>query len=89
MEAFAALMAEARDVRLALVTLDEDPLEPGAEARIALARAAAARTGAPLLIIDRPSEPRGHMGGYDPEFDRLFGEQLAGFLAGEPEAAIR
>lgn len=68
--------------RFAFVTLRDDPLEPGAARRIALARSAARHTGLKLLVIDRPKAPTGHMGGYEPEFDALFGACLAAFLDG-------
>lgn len=69
--------------RFAFVTLRDDPLEPGAEQRIALARRAAKHTGLKLLVIDRPEAPLGHMGGYSPEFDSRFGACLAVFLDGK------
>ncbi len=71
--------------RFAFVTLRGDPLEPGAAKRIALARQAARHTGMKLLVIDRPAEPQGHMGGYEPAFDARFGACLAAFLDGKTE----
>ena len=80
---FQARLADASGPqRLAFVQLDEDPFDPDPDARIQAVRAAATRTGDKLFIIDRPSEPRGHMGDYDPAFDALFGRGLAAFLAG-------
>ena len=69
--------------RLAFVQLDDDPFDPDPEARAQAVRAAAARTGDALLLIARPPQPRGHMGGYDPVFDTMFGEKLAEFVAGD------
>ncbi|MBN8889697.1 MAG: hypothetical protein J0H91_05330, partial [Rhodospirillales bacterium] len=85
--AFAARMAAippepAHPARFAFATLRGDPLEPGADQRLALVRAAAARTGLRLLLIDRPADPVGHMGGYEPAFDARFGACLAAFLDG-------
>ena len=73
---FAACLRAARGVPLALVLLRDDAFDPDPDARAALARAA----GIPLLLIDRPPEPTGHMGGFGPEFDARFGACLAGFL---------
>lgn len=70
-------------VRVALVLLADDPLDPDTRGRLRIARAALARAGDPLLAIDRPPEPRGHLGAYDPAFDALFGELLAAWLAGD------
>ena len=67
-------------MRFALVQLDDDPFDPDADGRVAMARAAAARAGLLLFLIDRPPAPRGHMGSYEPEFDAMFGECLARFL---------
>jgi alpha-beta hydrolase superfamily lysophospholipase len=83
MAAFQALLDAARRTDLALVLLDDDPLEPDADGRDAAARAMAQRTGARMLQIVRPAEPRGHLGGYDPDFDRIFGRELTAFLAGD------
>ena len=69
-------------MRFALVQLDDDPFDPDADGRAAMAREAAARAGLLLYLIDRPPAPRGHMGSYEPEFDALFGEGLARFLDG-------
>jgi pimeloyl-ACP methyl ester carboxylesterase len=87
-DAFAKLLAavpheQRHPARFAFVTLRDDPLEPGAEQRIALVRKAAARTGLKLLLIDRPTDPVGHMGGYDPAFDARFGACLTAFLDGK------
>jgi pimeloyl-ACP methyl ester carboxylesterase len=86
----AQAMADFRDrldaargpMRFALVQLDDDPFDPDADGRAALAREAAGRAGLRLLLIDRPPAPRGHMGGYEPEFDAIFGDCLARFLDG-------
>lgn len=76
-----AMMEAARGrTPLALVVLADDPLDPGPDERIAEARDAAARTGSPLLLIDRPPTPRGHTGSEAVAFDALFGACLAGFL---------
>ena len=83
MAAFQALLDAARRTDLALVLLDDDPLEPDADGRDAAARAMAQRTGARMLEIVRPTEPRGHLGGYDLDFDRIFGGELTAFLAGD------
>jgi pimeloyl-ACP methyl ester carboxylesterase len=82
MAAFRDLLAAAGRTDLALVLLADDPLEPDAAERDAMAHAMARRTGARLLAIDRPTEPRGHMGGYESNFDRIFGARLVDFLAG-------
>lgn len=68
--------------RFAFVTLRDDPLEPDAKKRVSLVRQAARRTGLTLLVIDRPADPVGHMGGYEPGFDAHFGACLAAFLDG-------
>ena len=70
-------------MRFALVQLDDDPFDPDADGRVAMAREAAKRAGLQLFLIDRPTIPRGHMGSYEPEFDALFGEGLAHFLDGD------
>jgi pimeloyl-ACP methyl ester carboxylesterase len=75
---FRARLEAAGPVRLALVLLRDDPLDPGPAARLAIARAARVT----LLGIDRPPEPQGHLGGYDPAFDRRFGACLTRFLTG-------
>ncbi len=80
--AFAAIMDRARKSRLALVQLNDDPLDPDPEARAAMARMMAARTHSALLQIFRPNIPRGHMGSDEPEFDALFGACLSNFLDG-------
>lgn len=80
--AFEAIMNPARRSRLALVQLNDDPLDPDPEARAAMARAMAARSGTALLQIFRPMVPHGHMGSDEPEFDALFGACLADFLDG-------
>ncbi len=67
--------------RLALVQLADDPLDLDPPARLAAARAAAERAGLPFLSLYQPEAPRGHMGGYAPDFDRQFGATLAAFLA--------
>jgi pimeloyl-ACP methyl ester carboxylesterase len=69
-------------MRFALVQLDDDPFDPDADGRAALARETATRAGLSLLLIDRPPAPRGHMGSYEPEFDAIFGACLARFLDG-------
>lgn len=86
-KAFATLMhAIPREphhpARFAFVTLRGDPLEPGAATRVSLARKAAHRTGLQLLVIDRPKQPVGHMGGFEPAFDAIYGACLAAFLDG-------
>jgi pimeloyl-ACP methyl ester carboxylesterase len=68
--------------RFAFATFRDDPLEPDARQRIAMARRAARLTGLKLLVIDRPRAPAGHMAGYTAEFDRAFGPCLAAFLDG-------
>ena len=88
--AFAARMKaiprqHSHPTRFAFVILRDDPLEPGAAKRIALARQTARHAGLKLLVIDRPPAPQGHMGGYDPAFDDSFGACLAGFLDGSNE----
>jgi hypothetical protein len=67
---------------LALVVLRDDPFDPDPDGRIAIARAAIARTGARLLLVDRPPQPRGHEGSETTQFDSLFGACLAEFLDG-------
>lgn len=75
---FRARLEVAGPVRLALVLLRDDPLDPDPAARMAAARSARVT----LLGIERPPEPRGHMGGYDARFDRRFGACLTRFLDG-------
>jgi pimeloyl-ACP methyl ester carboxylesterase len=75
---FQAQMALAGPVRLALVLLRDDPLDPDPPTRLAAARASRAT----VLGIDRPPMPQGHMGGYEPAFDRRFGACLTRFLTG-------
>jgi pimeloyl-ACP methyl ester carboxylesterase len=82
MAAYQLLLDAAGSVDLALVLLQDDPLEPDSAGRDTAARTMARRTGARLLDIVQPDEPRGHMGGYDVNFDKLFGARLVKFLAG-------
>jgi pimeloyl-ACP methyl ester carboxylesterase len=77
------MAAAAGPMRFAMVALRDDPFDPDPDGRAAAVRAMAARTGIKLLLIDRPPAPVGHMGSYDPAFDRLFGARLAAFLLGE------
>ncbi len=77
----ARMRAAAGPMRLAFVQLADDPFDPDPDGRVAAVRAAAASAGLRLLLIDRPPAPTGHMGSYEPEFDRLFGACLADFLA--------
>ena len=73
---FQSLLAAARgNTRLALVLLADDPFDPNPDAR-----AAAARTHANLLLIDRPSEPHGHTGTDSQLFDQKFGEEITKYL---------
>lgn len=65
-------------MRLALVQFTDDPFDPDPAAR----SKAADRPGLTLLHILEPPAPIGHMGVFDPEFDRLFGEHLVSFLQG-------
>ncbi len=85
-QAMADFMARLNDaagpMRFAMVQLADDPFDPDPDARTAAVRAAAARAGISLLLIDRPSAPVGHMGSYEPAFDTLFGACLAEFLTG-------
>ncbi|MCW3474720.1 alpha/beta hydrolase [Limobrevibacterium gyesilva] len=76
------LDAAAGPMRFAFVQLADDPFDPDAALRADAARAAARRAHLTLLLIDRPPAPTGHMGGYDPTFDRVFGDRLAAFLDG-------
>jgi pimeloyl-ACP methyl ester carboxylesterase len=69
-------------MRFAFVQLRDDPFALDADARVAMAREAAERAGLQLLLIDRPPEPAGHLGGFDAAFDANFGECLARFLDG-------
>ena len=55
----------------------DDPWDPDLPHRLEIARA---RLGANLLSIFEPAEPTGHAGAYEPAFDELFGERIAGFL---------
>lgn len=81
MAAWAELMAAVAPgrTRFALVQLAEDPLDPDPPKRRALAAEAAQRAGLPFLSIFQPPRPRGHTGVYDPQFDPLFGAELARF----------
>ena len=74
--------AAAGPMRFAMVQFQDDPFDPDADGRAALARAAAVRAGLLLLLIDRPPAPRGHEGEYEPDFDAIFGQCLAQFLDG-------
>jgi pimeloyl-ACP methyl ester carboxylesterase len=76
LEDFADRIRAERGVPLALVQLRDDPYEPDPGARAAMARAA----GMPLLLIDRPAGPTGHMGAFGADFDARFGACLAHFL---------
>lgn len=78
----ARLDAARAPMRLAFVQLRGDPFALDPDARADLARKAAERAGLSLLLIDRPPAPEGHLGGFEPAFDTLFGECLARFLAG-------
>ena len=80
--AFAAIMDRAQRSRVALVQLNDDPLDPDPEVRASMAQAMAGRTGSVLLEIFRPTIPRGHMGSDEPAFDARFGACLADFLDG-------
>ena len=73
---FAERMRAARGVPLALAQLRDDPYEPDPDGRAAMARGA----GMPLLLIDRPAAPTGHMGAAGVEFDARFGACLVRFL---------
>ncbi len=78
---FAAALDAARPgPRLALFLFDDDAWDPDPAARAALFRAAAARLGAPALLVERPAAPTGHGGLQEPDFDALFGACLAAFL---------
>jgi pimeloyl-ACP methyl ester carboxylesterase len=70
-------------MRFAFVQLRDDPFALGPDARVALVHKAAERAGLSLLLIDRPPEPAGHVGGFEPAFDALFGECLARFTMGD------
>jgi pimeloyl-ACP methyl ester carboxylesterase len=76
------LAAAAGPMRFALVQLDDDPFDPDADGRAAVAHEAVARAGLRLLLIDRPPAPRGHTGSDEPQFDAIFGKCLARFLDG-------
>ena len=69
-------------MRFAFVQLRDDPFALDPDARVGLVRKAAERAGLSLLLIDRPQAPEGHLGGFEPAFDALFGECLASFTAG-------
>jgi hypothetical protein len=77
--------------RFALVQLRDDPFDPDPAARRQAAQDATARAGLPFLGIYLPPAPTGHVGIYDPAFDKLFGEKLAAFLnpAAPPQAGRR
>ena len=66
--------------RIASLQFADDPLDPDPSQRRAAMEAMAKRTGLRLLSIFAPREPRGHLGIYDGDFDRLFGAELSGFL---------
>lgn len=78
--AFGARMDAAREVALALVVMRDDPWDPGPEARIAMARAAAPGRAGRLLLLDRPGGLAGHMASFEPGFGERFAACLAEFL---------
>jgi pimeloyl-ACP methyl ester carboxylesterase len=78
----ARLDAARGPLHLAFVQLRDEPFALDPDARAARVRAAAERAGLQLLLIDRPPAPTGHVGGFDPAFDALFGECLADFTDG-------
>lgn len=82
-----ALDAAAPGMRLALFLFRDDPWDPDPELRARLARAAAARLGAPLLLVDRPESPVGHGGLGDPDFTTRYGTCLFGFITAAPNQA--
>ena len=69
-------------LRFAFVQLRDDPFALAPDTRATLVRKAAERAGLHLLLIDRPPAPAGHDGGFEAEFDALFGECLADFTDG-------
>ena len=66
--------------RIVLVQLADDPLDPDPPRRRAIAREAATRDGLRLLSVFLPSAPRGHIGAYEPDFDRLLAPQIVAFV---------
>ena len=76
---WAALWAKAVNdgTHVVLVQLADDPWDPDPAGRLAIAQD---RFGPNLLSIYQPASPTGHAGVYDPSFDPLFGERIAGFL---------
>jgi pimeloyl-ACP methyl ester carboxylesterase len=80
---FGARLAAARGpMRLALAQFEDDPFDPDPVARGRMAREGAERAGIALMLIDRPALPTGHMGSFEPEFDAVFGVELARFVTG-------
>jgi pimeloyl-ACP methyl ester carboxylesterase len=68
--------------RVVLVQLQDDPYDPFPVQRREIAVAESKRAGLQLLSVFLPPEPRGHIGVYEPDFDVLFGAQMAGFVSG-------
>lgn len=80
---YAARLAAARGpMRFALAQFNEDPFDLAPAERGRMARAAAAQAGMAFFHIDRPAQPVGHMGSFEPEFDALYGADLARFVLG-------
>jgi pimeloyl-ACP methyl ester carboxylesterase len=77
--AFAELFRAAEAVRIGLVFIRNDRLDPGPEERAATARASAAGRAGMLQLVDRPAGIEDHMGSFGPEFARRFGACLAEF----------
>jgi len=71
-------------LRFAFVQLRDDSFALNPDARASLVRKAAERANVQLLLIDRPPAPTGHDGGFEPEFDALFGACVADFIDGAP-----
>jgi pimeloyl-ACP methyl ester carboxylesterase len=75
-----AQLIAASHTRVALIQFADDPLDPDPPGRREILAAACAHNGLPFLSIFQPPEPTGHLGVYQPEFDRLFGDRLALFV---------
>lgn len=81
MAAWAAIWGAAgrAKTRVVLVQLADDPYDSNPTRRQQVAVQESQRAGLALLSVFQPSEPRGHIGVYDPAFDSALGERLAEF----------
>lgn len=74
---------ETSATRVVLVQLAEDPYDRDPARRLSVVDAARARAGFSLLSLFKPDRPSGHTGSLDPEFDPLYGAEIAAFVDGD------